>query len=136
MLIMTPLILSGALMVWRHDQARKYIERDVEWWTMMFFMMLFAVAGTLEHTKVTVAMADGFASTFGDSPTVLVPVILGLSAIGSAFVDNIVFVAAFMPVVTTLEQTPLLWALLHGACLGGNITLIGSTANIVPPGMM
>lgn len=136
MLIMTPLILSGALMVWRHDQARKYIEHDVEWWTLMFFMMLFAVAGTLEHTKVTVAMADGFASTFGDSPTVLVPVILGLSAIGSAFVDNIVFVAAFMPVVTKLEQTPLLWALLHGACLGGNITMIGSTANIVALGMM
>ncbi len=136
MLIMTPLILSGILMVWRHEHARKYIEHDVEWWTLMFFMMLFAVAGTLEHTKVTVAMADGFASTFGDSPTVLVPVILALSAIGSAFVDNIVFVAAFMPVVTKLEQTPLLWALLHGACLGGNITMIGSTANIVSLGMM
>ncbi|MCC8180759.1 MAG: anion permease [Planctomycetes bacterium] len=136
MLIMTPLILSGILMVWRHDHARKYIEHDVEWWTLMFFMMLFAVAGTLEHTKVTVAMAEGFASTFGDSPTVLVPVILGLSAIGSAFVDNIVFVAAFMPVVTKLGQTPLLWALLHGACLGGNITMIGSTANIVALGMM
>ena len=136
MLIMTPLILSGALMVWRHNQARKYIEHDVEWWTLMFFMMLFAVAGTLEHTKVTEAMAEGFASTFGDNPVVLVPVILALSAIGSAFVDNIVFVAAFMPVVTKLEQTPLLWALLHGACLGGNITMIGSTANIVALGMM
>ncbi len=136
MLIMTPMILSGALMVWRHNQARKYIEFDVEWWTLMFFMMLFAVAGTLEHTKVTVAMAQGFAATFGESPVVLVPVILALSAVGSAFVDNIVFVAAFMPVVTQLAQTPLLWALLHGACLGGNITMIGSTANIVALGMM
>ncbi|MCD8140906.1 MAG: anion permease [Planctomycetaceae bacterium] len=136
MLIMTPLILSGILMVARPNHARKYIEHDVEWWTLMFFMMLFAVAGALEHTKVTEAMANGFASTFGESPVVLVPVILGLSAIGSAFVDNIVFVAAFMPVVTKLEQTPLLWALLHGACLGGNITMIGSTANIVSLGMM
>lgn len=136
MLIMIPLILSGVLMVWRHDHARKYIEHDVEWWTLMFFMMLFAVAGTLEHTKVTTAMAEGFADAFGNSPTILVPVILALSAVGSAFVDNIVFVAAFMPVVTKLEQTPLLWALLHGACLGGNITMIGSTANIVSLGMM
>ncbi len=136
MLIMTPLILSGALMIWRHNHARKYIEHDVEWWTLMFFMMLFAVAGTLEHTKVTAALADGFAATFGDRLVVLVPVILALSAIGSAFVDNIVFVAAFMPVVTKLEATPLLWALLHGACLGGNITMIGSTANIVSLGMM
>ncbi len=136
MLIMIPLILSGVLMIWRHKEARRYIEHDVEWWTLMFFMMLFAVAGTLEHTGVTVAMANGFASTFGESPVILVPVILLLSAIGSAFVDNIVFVAAFMPVVTKLEQTPLLWALLHGACLGGNITMIGSTANIVALGMM
>ena len=136
MLIMTPLILSGALMIWRHNQARKYIEHDVEWWTLMFFMMLFAVAGTLQHTKVTEVMAEGFASTFGTNPTLVVPIILALSAVGSAFVDNIVFVAAFMPVVTTIGQTPLLWALLHGACLGGNITMIGSTANIVALGMM
>ena len=81
-------------------------------------------------------MAEGFAATFGDSPVVLVPVILALSAVGGAFVDSIVFVAAFRPVVTTLQQTPLLWALLHGACLGGNITMIGSTANIVALGMM
>lgn len=136
MLIMTPLILAGALMAWRHDHARRYIEHDVEWWTLMFFMMLFAVAGTLEHTKVTVAMANGFIAAFGEDPSTVVPVILGLSAVGSAFVDNIVFVAAFMPVVTKIGQTPLLWALLHGACLGGNITMIGSSANIVSLGMM
>jgi Na+/H+ antiporter NhaD/arsenite permease-like protein len=136
MLIMTPMILSGALMIWRRDKARKYIEHDVEWWTLMFFMMLFAVAGTLEHTGVTIAMAQGFASTFGESPVILTPIILVLSAIGSAFVDNIVFVAAFIPVVNQFGQTPLLWALLHGACLGGNITMIGSTANIVAMGMM
>jgi Na+/H+ antiporter NhaD/arsenite permease-like protein len=46
-------------------------------------------------------------------------------------VDNIVFVAAFMPAVNKLELTPLLWAILQGTCLGGNITMIGSTANIV-----
>ena len=62
--------------------------------------------------------------------------IIFISAIGSAFVDNIVFVAAFMPVVNKLEHTPLLWALLQGACLGGNITMIGSTANIVALGML
>ncbi|MCC8191380.1 MAG: anion permease, partial [Planctomycetes bacterium] len=63
-------------------------------------------------------------------------IILGISAIGSAFIENIVFVAAFMPVVVKLEDTVLLWALLHGACLGGNITMIGSTANIAAVGML
>ena len=73
---------------------------------------------------------------FGNRLSLLTPVIIGISAIGSAFVDNIVFVAAFMPIVDKLQQTPLLWALLHGTCLGGNITMIGSTANIVALGML
>ena len=135
-LIVAPLVIAGLLMIWRHERARYYIENDVEWWTLLFFMMLFAVAGTLEHTHVTKEIADGFQSVFGNDVAVLTPVVIGLSAIGSAFVDNIVFVAAFMPVVNKLEHTPLLWALLQGACLGGNITMIGSTANIVALGML
>jgi len=63
-----------------------------------------------------------------------------VSAIGSAFVDNVVFVAAFIPVVKELAGVgaphPLWWALLFGACFGGNITMIGSTANIVALGML
>jgi Na+/H+ antiporter NhaD/arsenite permease-like protein len=136
MLIVAPLIVAGLLMMWRHERARHYIETDVEWWTLLFFMMLFAVAGTLEHTKVTHEMADRFQQTFGREPSVLTPLIIAISALGSAFVDNIVFVAAFMPVVNRLEQTELLWALLMGACFGGNVTMIGSTANIVALGML
>jgi Na+/H+ antiporter NhaD/arsenite permease-like protein len=136
LLIVAPLVIAGLLMIWRHERARHYIESDVEWWTLLFFMMLFAVAGTLEHTHVTAEIADRFQNVFGNKLSVLTPVIIFISAIGSAFVDNIVFVAAFMPVVNKLEQTPLLWALLQGACLGGNITMIGSTANIVALGML
>jgi len=136
MLIVAPLIIAGLLMMWRHERARHYIETDVEWWTLLFFMMLFAVAGTLEHTKVTHEMADHFQSVFGRETSILTPLVIGISALGSAFVDNIVFVAAFMPVVNRLAQTELLWALLMGACFGGNITMIGSTANIVALGML
>ena len=135
-LIVAPLVIAGLLMLWRHERARHYIESDVEWWTLLFFMMLFAVAGTLEETHVSTRIAGYFQQAFGDNVTLLTPVIIGISALGSAFVDNIVFVAAFMPVVNKLEHTPLLWALLHGACLGGNITMIGSTANIVALGML
>ncbi len=135
-LIVAPLVTAGLLMIWRHERARHYIENDVEWWTLLFFMMLFAVAGTLEHTRVTADTASGFQEVFGNRLSVLIPVTIAISALGSAFVDNIVFVAAFMPVVNKLEQTPLYWALLQGACLGGNITMIGSTANIVALGML
>jgi Na+/H+ antiporter NhaD/arsenite permease-like protein len=135
-LIVAPLVIAGLLMMWRHERSRHYIESDVEWWTLLFFMMLFAVAGTLEHTRVTVRIADSFHTAFGGRSLILIPLILVLSAVGSAFVDNIVFVAAFMPVVNKLQQTPLVWALVLGTCFGGNITMIGSTANIVALGML
>ena len=127
-------------MIVRRDRARHYVEREVDWWTLLFFMLLFAIAGTLEYTGVTVITARRFVSAFGTHPAVLVPVIMLTTAIGSAFVDNVIFVAAFSPVVEELGKSvtsmPLWWALLFGACFGGNITLIGSTANIVALGML
>lgn len=136
LLIVAPLFIAGILMIWRHKRARHYIETEVEWWTLLFFMMLFSVAGTLEHTGVTTRIASDFSAMFGHNPQILTPVVIFISAIGSAFVDNVVFVAAFIPVVRELNATPLWWALLFGACMGGNITMIGSTANIVAIGML
>ncbi|MHB0946406.1 MAG: ArsB/NhaD family transporter [Sedimentisphaerales bacterium] len=134
-LIVAPLVIAGVLMVFRQERARHYIEADVEWWTLLFFMMLFAVAGSLQHTHVTEEIANHFQNAFGNKPALLMPIIIALSAAGSALVDNVVYVAAFVPVVDKLSQTPLVWALLQGVCLGGNITMIGSTANIVALGM-
>jgi len=136
LLIVTPLAISGILMIWKNERARHYIESEVEWWTLLFFMMLFAVAGSLETTGVTSLIAQNFTLVFGTDPFVLTPVILFMTALGSAFVDNIVFVAVFIPVVNEIGSTPVWWALLFGGCFGGNITLIGSTANIVALGMM
>ncbi|GMU94457.1 MAG: membrane protein [Candidatus Hydrogenedentota bacterium] len=139
-LLVAPLVCAGLIMIIRRDRARHYVEHEVDWWTLLFFMMLFAIAGTLEYTQVTVLMAENFSHHFGESLLVLVPVITAVSAVGSAFVDNVIFVAAFAPVVEemgdSIHAMPLWWALLFGACLGGNITLIGSTANIVALGML
>ncbi|MHC4145303.1 MAG: ArsB/NhaD family transporter [Planctomycetota bacterium] len=136
LLMTAPLAIAGLLMVWRRNRAKYYIGVEVDWWELLFFMMLFAKAGALEHTGVASRVAKDFATTFHGSPTVLLPVMLGISAIGSAFVDNVVFVAAFVPVVTELGATPLWWALLFGACLGGNVTVIGSAANIIAAGVL
>jgi Na+/H+ antiporter NhaD/arsenite permease-like protein len=141
-LLIAPLISAGIIMIWRRKRARHYVEEDVEWWTLVFFMLLFAVAETLKYTQVTDRMADGFVAVLGHNKLVLVPGIVVISALGSAFVDNVVFVAAFVPVVQKLaadpglQGMPLWWALLFGACFGGNITMIGSTANIVALGML
>lgn len=65
----------------------------------------------------------------------LAPLVLMTSALGSSLVDNGVLVAA-APVVRELGATVLWWALLFGACFGGNVTLVGSTANIVATGLL
>ena len=139
-LLVAPLACSGIIMFIKNNRARHYVEREVDWWTLLFFMLLFAVAGTLEYTGVTVLMAEHFVGYFGYDLNVLIPVVMGTTAIGSAFVDNVVFVAAFSPVIeelgTFVNAKPLWWSLLFGACFGGNITLIGSTANIVALGML
>ncbi len=139
-LLIAPLICSGVVMIVRRNRARHYVEREVDWWTLLFFMLLFAIAGTLQHTEVDNVMAERFAGVCGASLYVLVPFILVITSIGSAFVDNVIFVAAFCPVIEemarNIKDLPLWWALLFGACFGGNITMIGSTANIVAIGML
>lgn len=139
-LLIAPLICSGVVMIIRRQRARDYVEREVDWWTLLFFMLLFAIAGTLEHTHVDAVMADNFSRVCGQSVSALLPFVIAVTAVGSAFVDNVIFVAAFCPVIEQLSMTvkdlPLWWALLFGACFGGNITMIGSTANIVALGML
>jgi Na+/H+ antiporter NhaD/arsenite permease-like protein len=139
-LLIAPLICSGVVMIVRRNRARHYVEREVDWWTLLFFMLLFAIAGTLEHTHVDKVMAEHFAGICGSNTFTLIPFILVVTAVGSAFVDNVIFVAAFCPVIEQLslsiKDLPLWWALLFGACFGGNITMIGSTANIVALGML
>ena len=139
-LLIAPLLCSGVVMILRRDRARHYVEREVDWWTLLFFMLLFAIAGTLEHTNVSGVTAHYFSNICGTSMNSLVPFILSMTALGSAFVDNVIFVAAFCPVIEeislNIQDLPLWWALLFGACFGGNITMIGSTANIVALGML
>lgn len=140
-LYMVPLIAAGIVMIWRRERARHYVEHDVEWWTLTFFLMLFGVASTLQYTQVTTEIATGFSRLFAGHPDLLLPAVMTLSALGSAFVDNVIFVAAFIPVIQELVSGAagpdlLWWALLFGACFGGNITMIGSTANIVALGML
>ncbi|MDP2044064.1 MAG: SLC13 family permease [Candidatus Omnitrophota bacterium] len=140
-LLVVPLVASGLVMIWKHHKARKYIEKDVEWWTLLFFLLLFIQAGTLKYTGATVVIAKHMLALTGNNLNFLVSSILWVSAIGSSILDNVVLVAAFIPVVQGFQSLnmnlqPLWWALLFGGCLGGNITLIGSTANIVAIGIV
>ncbi len=140
-LLIVPLIVSGGVMIWKWNMARRYIEQDVEWWTLLFFLFLFIQAGTLKFTGTTVFLAEKIIGLTGNSLNLLISAVLWSSTIGSAVLDNVVLVAAFIPVVQGFQALqvnvqPLWWALLFGGCLGGNITLVASTANIVALGIL
>lgn len=140
-LLVLPLISSGGIMAWKWKKARKFIEQDVDWWTLLFFLLLFAQAGTLKFTGATDVFAQKISLLIRDNTVVLTGFVLWVSAIGSSILDNVVLVAAFIPVIQSLQELgynlqALWWALLFGGCLGGNITMIGSTANIVALGIL
>ncbi|MBI5123787.1 MAG: anion permease [Candidatus Omnitrophica bacterium] len=141
MLLTIPLISSACVMIWKWQKAREFIEHDVEWWTLLFFLLLFAQAGTLKFTGATDVLAKRLVEFAGSSVTNLTGLILWISTIGSSILDNVVLVAAVIPVIQGFKGLDaglqsLWWALLFGGCFGGNITLVGSTANIVALGLL
>jgi len=101
-----------------------------------YIMFLFAQAGVIQATGVANVLAQKLVAVVGDHPRLLAGTVLFSSGIFSSGLDNVVAVASYVPVVQSLDilhfnLKPLWWALLFGACYGGNITMIGSTANIV-----
>ncbi|MBL7210429.1 MAG: anion permease [Candidatus Omnitrophica bacterium] len=95
----------------------------------------------MKYTGVTDALAREIINFTGGNVHHLTSVTLWVSAIGSSILDNVVLVAGFIPVVQGFQELNpnlqvLWWALLFGGCLGGNITLVGSTANIVAIGIL
>jgi Na+/H+ antiporter NhaD/arsenite permease-like protein len=141
LLIMIPVISAGIVMIYRHDKARHYIEREVEWPSLLFFLFLFAQAGVIRSSGIADYLANRMLNVIGDSPRVLSGVVLFASGIISSGLDNVVTVATSVPIVQSLGESdfnlqPLWWSLLFGACYGGNISMIGSTANIVALGLL
>lgn len=140
-LLVMPLVSSGLIMIWKRHKARDYVENDVEWWTLIFFLLLFAQAGTLKYTGATDILAQKILHFTGYNQYFVTGAILWMSTIGSSILDNVVLVAAFIPIIQSFQALsinlqPLWWALLFGGCFGGNITVVGSTANIVALGIM
>jgi len=110
--------------------------REVEWPTLFFFVGLFMLVEGIVQVGIVDALARGlFELTAGDQGITTLG-LLWLSAIASAIVDNIPYTATMIPVVRGLGAEglaiePLWWALALGACLGGNATIIGASANVV-----
>jgi Na+/H+ antiporter NhaD/arsenite permease-like protein len=116
---------------------------EVEWITIFFFVGLFAVVAGVEHAGLLAWFADEIIRLTGGSLAATALVILWASALLSAVIDNIPFVATMIPVIKSMAPTfggpdallPLWWSLSLGACLGGNGTLIGASANLTVAGI-
>lgn len=132
---------AAAVMFWKRERAREYLERGVDWWTLTFFMFLFAAAGAMQYVGLHSRIADALVASVGTNLISLTPMVLWISAFSSAALDNVVVVAIFVHVIKALQGSgingfPLWWALLFGSTYGGNITMVGSTANIVALGIL
>ncbi len=113
---------------------------EVEWPSIVFFIGLFIVVGGLQDCGVISMLANVIVDATAGRPVMTMIIVLWSSALLSSFLDNIPFVATMIPLILTMESMgvaiePLWWALSLGACLGGNGTLIGASANVVLSGI-
>jgi len=136
--------LLGAtiLLVISRANISEILLNEVEWPTLIFFVGLFVIVGATDETGVIAMIAGLVANLSGGNLTVAILLVLWVSAISSAFIDNIPFTATMLPIVAYLSQVipgadsmVLWWALSIGACYGGNGTLIGASANVVTAGL-
>jgi Na+/H+ antiporter NhaD/arsenite permease-like protein len=137
------LVGASILLVWSRVNIVEMLEKEIEWPTLIFFMMLFVVVAGAEATGLIQIIADWVKNVSGGSLIVATLMILWVSALLSAIIDNIPFTATMLPIVAFLtgeipgaQAGVLWWALSLGACLGGNGTMIGASANVVTVGML
>ena len=133
-------LTAAAVMLLIGRQDVEEIVAGVDWTTILFFTGLFIVVGGLQETGVIQILANGLMDLTEGHMTLTILLILWVSAIVSSFLDNIPFVATLIPLILTMQSsgvdvTPLWWAVSLGACLGGNGTLIGASANVVLSGI-
>lgn len=112
--------------------------KKVDYKTLLFFVGLFVVVSGLEETGVLEILAGFIGSVSGGNIAVMIAIIIIVSAVASAFIDNIPFAATMIPVITDLASdvagvnlTVLAWALAIGTDIGGSATPIGASANVV-----
>ena len=114
-----------------------YILKNVDYKTILFFIGLFVVVGGLEQTGILELVAGFIGKVSHGNAKVMIAIIIWVSAIASAFVDNIPFAATMIPVIKTLaastgvDLSVLAWTLAMGTDIGGSATPIGASANVV-----
>jgi len=114
---------------------------EIEWDTLLFFSGLFALVGVLEEKGVSEWLAHNIFLRAGGNPYLTVLMVLWVSGLTAGLMNNIPFTIAMIPIVSRMQESNpipnniLWWALVLGACFGGNLTVLGASANIVTVGI-
>lgn len=130
-------VIIAALTLLSAGKRIHQILTAVDYKTLLFFIGLFVVVGGLEQTGTLVIIADFIGKISGGNPLVVAVVIIWVSGVASAFVDNIPFAATMIPVIKSLalvqgmDLSVLAWSLAMGTDIGGSATPIGASANVV-----
>ncbi|KZL89839.1 SLC13 family permease [Clostridium magnum] len=134
-------IVGAVILLTISKLSPEKILHEVEWSTILFFTGLFILVGGLQEAGAIKLLAEWVLTVTQGNSLLTTMAVLWVSAIASAFVDNIPFVATMIPMIKDMGElsgmnlTPLWWALSLGACLGGNGTIIGASANVIAIGM-
>ncbi|WP_268766431.1 ArsB/NhaD family transporter [Kosmotoga arenicorallina] len=133
------MIASVSLLSMRPKEVEKTLE-EVEWSTILFFVGLFIMVGALEETGFLEYLAGHILALSRGSFQLAKVFVVNISGFASAFVDNIPYTATMIPVIESMQKLnpdvfgnlePMWWSLSLGACLGGNGTAIGASANVI-----
>ncbi len=130
-------VFIGAVTLVTAGKDALWLLKKVDYKTLLFFIGLFVVVGGLEQTGILELIAAFIAQVSGDNAMIMVAIVLWISAVASAFVDNIPFAATMIPVIQSLsaaqgvDLSVLAWSLSMGTDIGGSATPIGASANVV-----
>jgi Na+/H+ antiporter NhaD/arsenite permease-like protein len=132
--------LAGAVLMLLFGKVDVHeILSEIEWTTLFFFVGLFILIGALIEVGFVQIVARALLGLTGGDLSLTTLLLLWLSGVASGIVDNIPYTATMVPIVQELGASmpvgPLWWALALGACLGGNATIVGASANVIVAGL-
>jgi len=135
-------LFGAALLVFITKTDIEEVFKEVEWTTIFFFIGLFVMVGGLVENNIIEFASRKILAFTKDDTKLTAEIIIWFSGIASGIVDNIPFVATMIPLIENIGREvgteaikPLWWALSLGACLGGNATLVGASANVIVAGL-
>ncbi|MEM0212160.1 MAG: SLC13 family permease [Candidatus Methanomethylicia archaeon] len=140
MLIVTSLFMAGLILLMETEKAKNIVVERVDWWTLLFFIALFASVGTLKYVGIIDILIEGFLKT-GLKNFEFYLFFTYIGGFLTAVMDNVLAVATLIPIVEGFKKAglnvlPYWWSMLYSGTYMGNLTPIGSTANIIAIGIV